>query len=472
VTPRPRVAVLVPFWEFWEQSARGDLRARLRDVAASATTSLAAVEVVAAEVLLSAEDAPLVAERLRAADPEALLVLQVMAVPPGRTTKVLDELADIPLVVWGLHLERAAADAYDHSDIATEGATVGTSQLVTMLVRAERPLALVVGRLNDPGVVAQVADALRAAWAAHRIATGRLARVGSEPPGYDCVVCDPGALTEAIGLEVVEIPPAALARRYQQVGDAAVEQVEIESERTFELATGLTTADEGLRRSLRFAAALEAFDEEHRVDAGAINCHIPELRYAPNIGIAPCFALGRETTRGVPWACAGDMLTAVALLTTKLLGAAALYHELETIDYDADEIVIANTGEHDLAWADPLVTPELRANGWFASDPICGTCACISPPAGPATLLAFVPHPGHPSGFRYIVAEGEFTDRRFPQAGTPNAAFRFNGRSSVDGFTAWSLAGANHHSSSTPGHLADQVAQVADYLRVGLARIS
>ena len=156
---------------------------------------------------MAADDAPRIAERLRAASPDVLLVLQVMAVPPGRTMRVLDALEDLPLVVWGLHLERAAGDDYDHSDIATEGATVGTSQLVSMMVRRARPLALVVGRFNDPSTVARVGHAVSAAWAARRIATGRLARVGSEPPGYDCVVCDPTTLTSATGLEVVDIRP-------------------------------------------------------------------------------------------------------------------------------------------------------------------------------------------------------------------------------------------------------------------------
>jgi L-arabinose isomerase len=472
MTGRPRVGMLVPFWEFWEKSARGDLRAHLRQVAEAAAAALREVDVVASAVLFIPEEAEQVAEQLRASGAEALLVVQVMAVPPARTTRVLDALGDLPLVVWGLHLERRAGEAYDHSDIATEGATVGTSQLVSMLVRRERPFALQVGRLSDPGTVAAVEGALRAAWASRRIASGRLARVGSEPPGYDCVVCDPGELTAAIGLQVIDLAPAELARAYEQTGAVETERVRAETESSFVLADGLTAADEGLRRSLRFAAALERFDGEHGIDAGAINCHLPELRFSPEVGIAPCFALGRETTRGVPWACAGDMLTAVALLTTKLLGAAALYHELETIDYDADELVIANTGEHDLAWADPRVKPQLRANGWFASDPVCGACACMSPPAGPATLVSFVPHPAEPSGFRYIVAEGEFTPRSYPEAGTPNAAFRFRERSAVDGFTAWSLAGANHHSSSTPGHLGDQVARVAAYLRVGLVRVS
>ena len=100
-------------------------------------------------MLLGADDAPRVADSLRSSGAEVLLVVQVMAVPPGRTTRVLDALADLPLVVWGLHLERRAGEEYDHSDIATEGATVGTSQLVSMLTRQARPLALHVGRPSD-----------------------------------------------------------------------------------------------------------------------------------------------------------------------------------------------------------------------------------------------------------------------------------------------------------------------------------
>ena len=175
--PRPRVGVLVPFWEFWEQSARGDLRTRLREVADAVADALPGADVVASEVLIDADGAPQAAERMRAADPEVLLVLQVMAVPPARTTRVLDALSHLPLVVWGIHLERAAGDAYDHSDIATEGATVGTSQLVSMLVRGERPLALVVGRLSDPSTVAAAGE--RCAPPGRRGASRRGASPGS-----------------------------------------------------------------------------------------------------------------------------------------------------------------------------------------------------------------------------------------------------------------------------------------------------
>lgn len=467
-----RVALLVPFWEFWEASARGDVRAHLRDLGRRAGEALPGVEIVAREVLFCAEDAPAVADRLRAGAPEALLVVQAMAVPPARTMAVVDALADLPLVVWALHERREAGGDYDHADITTEGATVGGSQLANLLVRRSDPFAFHVGLLGDAEVHDAVALALRSAAVAHRIRTGTLARVGDPPPGYDCVTCDLGELSAAIGLRVLDVAPADLAARFAAEDEADVERVAAEATRDFALADGLADEDDGLRRSLRFAAALERLGADLDLDAGAINCHLPELRYSQAVGIAPCFALGRETSRGIPWACAGDVLTAVALLTTKLLGGAALYHELETIDYVTDELIIANTGEHDLAWADPASRPELRPNGWFASDPVQGVCACFSPRAGPATIVAFTPHPREPSGFRFVVAEGEFSARRLAGAGTPNGAFRFRDRSGPEGYTDWALAGANHHSSSTPGHLGDAVAAVAGQLGVGVARVS
>lgn len=55
----------------------------------------------------------------------------------------------------------------------------------------------------------------------------------------------------------------------------------------------------------------------------------------------------------MPWTCAGDVITAVAMLTLKLLGGAALSHEIETLDHAAGEALLATSGEHDLAFADP-----------------------------------------------------------------------------------------------------------------------
>jgi L-arabinose isomerase len=201
----------------------------------------------------------------------------------------------------------------------------------------------------------------------------------------------------------------------------------------------------------------------HGLDAGAMNCHVPEIRFGPDIGVAPCFGLGRSTSSGVPWTCAGDVLTAVAMLAGKLLGGAAQYHELETVDYATEEFVLASSGEHDLAFA-AGARPRLVRNEWFAADTHVGACACFSAPAGPATLLAFA---DVGDGYRLIAAEGELTGRSFPATGTANGAFRF--ARGIEAWYDWCLAGANHHASATHGAIAPAVKALARFLGIEAA---
>jgi L-arabinose isomerase len=340
--------------------------------------------------------------------------------------------------------------------------------LTNVLVRRGRPFALVAGRLDDPRAVARVAAGLRAGAVAARLRGARVGRVGRPVDGYDCVDADDARLRAATGIELVPIAAAEVRERYLAVAPERV----VELERETRAAWTVDPAAEGetLQRSLRAACAVEDLVRDHRLDAGAMNCHVPEIRLGAEVGIAPCFGLGRSTSAGVPWTCAGDVVTAVAMLTCRWLGGAALYHELETLDYATGELVVANTGEHDLAFLAPGERPELRRNEWFAADPVPGACACFGPPAGPATLVAFTELDA-PAGYRYVVGEGSFTATRWPDAGTPHAAFRFDHEPAPEAWERWVRAGANHHSSATPGAFGDAVAQVAAFLGTECVRV-
>lgn len=453
----PRVALLSPYWSFFESSFDGDLRATRRELAAEVAALLGGV--LADEVADSRAGGEAAAARIAAARPDALVVVQSMAAPPAHALAALDRLGDLPLVVLVAQRTRRPAGDLDHAAITADGATVGGPQLTNVLIRRERPFALVAGPLED--AAGRLREQVRAAAAAGRLRRARIARVGRPIDGYDCVDCNEAALRAATGIELVPVDPADVRAAYLAAeGGAAVEA---------ELRDGWDVEAPApcVRRSARFAAALEALDARLGVAAGAMNCHVPEIRLGDEPGIAPCFALGRETSRGVPWTCAGDVVTAVAMLTLKLLGGAALYHEIETLDHDSGEALLANSGEHDLAFADPGERPRLRANGWWP-----GACAQFSPPPGPATLAAFTPHPGEPSGFRYVVAEGELTARRLPAAGTVAGAFRFAGGEPVaQAWERWARAGVNHHAAATPGHYGDALASVAAHLGVGVARL-
>lgn len=426
------------------------------------------VEIVGRGTVASREDGAALASRLADDGAEALLVLQTLAVMPAYTLAILRPLADLPVVVWAVHRQRRVSADFDHSAITSEGATVGTPMLTNTLVRAGRPFELVVGLVDDPETAAQVAQALRAGSVAMRLRRARIGRVGPVFDGYDCVDADDALLRDRTGIEAVRIEAAELRDLYAEVTPARVRQLEEETRATFDV-DPLVDAD-SLDRTLRAACAVEDLVDRHALDAGALNCHVPELRFGPEIGIAPCFALGRSTTRGVPWACAGDIVTAIAMLTVKWLGGAANYHELESLDYETGELVIANSGEHDLAFSGDE-RPRLVRNLWYDSDAHCGACACFGAPEGPATLVAFTELAAPAPGYRFIVAPGSFTSTRWPGVGTPHAAFRFANGPAVDAWTRWCRAGANHHSCATVGDLAAQVERVSRFLGVESIRV-
>jgi L-arabinose isomerase len=463
---RPRIGVVSPYWTLWEHTAGPTFRADRMDLARSVAAELSdTIDPVGVEEVASGDDGQAVGRRFVELDVDGILIVQTMAVPAAWTMAAIAALPGVPVVVWALHETGLVDGAFDHASITTQGATVGAPMISNLLSRADRPFELILGRRGDPATLARVRDALRFAGISRGIARARLGRIGRPLDGYAHVDLDDGALREATGIELEYVDPDEVVDRYRAVADEDVRALEAEARRDWTFEQEPTPDD--LDRSLRAALALEAVADAHRLDGGAFNCHVPQFRFGETIGIAPCWGLGRLTSAGRPFTCTGDIVTAVAMLTTKRLGGAAIYHEIEAIDYGTDEVVIANSGEHDTAWLAPGARPRLRPNGWFCGrDAHCGICAVFEPAPGPATLVGFTPHPRARRGFRYVVARGELTDRTFPETGTINGAFRFRDGPVEAAWARWASAGVNHHSSATPGDLSDDVARVAAHLGI------
>jgi L-arabinose isomerase len=454
--PAPRVALLMPYWDFWERSVPYDLRSEREALARAAADALAA-DVVAVAVVDSDAAGEAAAARFEQAGAEAVLLLQTMAAPPARTLPALREL---PVVVWAAQKEGTVPAGFDHEGITSFGATVGAPMVTSMLVRRGRSFELVVAPLARADAVDA---ALRVASAATRLSRARIGRVGPTQPGYDHVAADPDRLRTETGIELVPIAAAEFRDLYLRVSAERVAELERETRALYDV----DVEGDSLERSLRAACALDELAARHALDAGAFNCHVPEIRFGDDVGIAPCFALGRSTSNGIPWTCTGDVVTAIAMLTAKLLGGAAQYHELEALDEETDELVVASSGEHDLGLA-PGIRARLIANAWFAHDPHCGVCACFTAPAGPATLLAFAQLDER---FRFIAAEGEFTGNGWPAVGTANAAFRFGNGQAADAWVRWCYAGAGHHASASPGLFGARVAGVGRFLGIETIRV-
>ncbi|MCY3663439.1 MAG: hypothetical protein OXH28_11565 [bacterium] len=471
-----RAAVVSPYWTFWEASAGGPaLRHDRRLLLEEATDALRrssgpdGIEVACQGLLDSPETGDALADGAPD-DLDVILVVICMAAPSTHGLAFLDRFPGVPVVVWSVQRSRNIRAGFDASDITSAGTAVGTPQLTNMLARSGRPHEIVAGALDDTPSHGRVARAVQVAATASTLRRARIARVGQPPPGYACVDTDAGALRRATGIDLVDVDPADLRSRWCAVDEASTGHLQREVEATAEIAVTWDTAG---RRSLAGAAALEALDDELDLAGGAMNCHVPELRFGSEVGVTPCYGLGRETSRGIPWTCAGDVLTAVAMVVGKRLGGAALYHELEVMDFDTDEVAIANSGEHDMAWCPAGRRPRLQPNPWYTDDPLTGASVWFELPPGPASLIGFTPHAGEPSGYRFIVAEGHITERSLPQSPTVGGVFRFAGEAGIaESWRAWAAAGVNHHSSCSPGHLAGDVATVARYLDIGCVQVA
>ena len=466
----PRVAVVAPYWDFWEPTVGPALRTGRKHLLHTVADGLGVlgVEVVWQGLVDRTDEAMSRGAEVASLGPDAVLVVQTMAVPPSYVQAMLDQLPQ-PVVVWALQDAVTISSEFDASHITSLGATVGTPMLTNLLHRTSRPFDLVVSSTGDPAASATVADRLRAGAVAHRLRGARLARVGQPMDGYGCVDADDDDLGRALGMQVVRISPQDVQDRYQAVTDDEIAVRRQEVYRHFAVGTGPPPADrhqEDLSRTLRLAVAMETLDRDNAIAAGAMNCHVPEIRFGDDPGLTPCFGLGCETTRGIPWSCTGDVLTAVAMLVAKGLSGAALYHEVEAIDFETGEVAIANSGEHDLGWTGDNQTPGFEPNPWFAHDPRTGFRVRFELPVGPASLVGFAHQPDHPSGFSLVVADGEITGRELPKNPTAGGVFRFTTSPVTEAWTRWAGAGVNHHSAIAPGHLAQSVASVAKFAGV------
>ncbi len=446
------VAVIHPYWDFWSSSVPWDLRSDREELLADAVTELGHhADVVRSALVSEPTDARRFVAGLDGID--AVVVVSSMAVPPATGMSVLDLLPDLPVVIWAVSRVGALPPGFSHSDITTAGSTVGAPMLASALARQGRPFDVVASTLEDPG---GIGTAVQCATAAGRVRQARLLRIGEPISGYTTVVPPEG---EGHGFHptLVELPAEDLAGRTRGADSEQVARTVADIEQTFTIAAGVDPV--GLQRVAAAEVALREVLEEHGCSGGALNCHVAALRPHADFGIAPCLALGRLTSEGLPFTCTGDVLTALAMLAVQALDLPTLYHEIEALDHDRDEAILANTGEHDRRLCgDGRV--DLIPNVWYEHDPITAPCAMFTIPPGPASLVGFVFAPTP----RFVVAEGEFTGRRSPSTGTPHAGFRFHSGSVGEAWARWAATGVIHHSAATNAHVGDRIRVLAQHL--------
>ena len=394
---------------------------------------------------------------------DVIVFAPTMAAPPAWAWNAIDGI-DVPVIAVGAQESATVPSDYDTEAATARSLPVGLVMFTNVLVRRGHPFVTVVGELSAPELREQLAVALRAAAVRSRILRSPLLAIGEPIEGYDDVMAD-GAELRALGVRSVPVSRTELDAAFEAVNQGRVLDLAAEARRTTDASA---VVDDVLHRSCRLALALEDIVGAHDACGGAVNCHGPLLRRNPVIGVTACLGVSFCSTHGVPFACTGDIPTAIALVVGKVMTRSALYCELYQMDLVDDWILVANGGEGDFTSCEPGTPVRLLPEDHYAGERGAGTAVAFELSRGPATLISLSPVAAAPGGWVLVVAEGEILDSRHPTMEGPNGRFRFASGPVAEAFAVWCAAGATHHAVVLRGHRRIELRTLTELLGITL----
>jgi L-fucose isomerase-like protein len=298
------------------------------------------------------------------------------------------------------------------------------------------------------------------AAAASTIRGARLGLLGGIVPGYGDVVLDEGP-ARSLGLELVALDRDAIARaeaatddRSDRDGDGLPEAMALED-----------AARPLLARSLRVHAMLRRLADDAGLDAIALNCHSDVLRWSDSLGIVSCLASTLLWSAGMPVACTGDAVTAVALMMASRIAGSAQYCEGYAVESDTGELLVSSCGMADLRLLPPGARARVCPNELYPGRHGLGLATRFDFAPGPATIAAFAPATGgRPS--RLVAAAGELRARGFQHLNGPSGMFGFDRPGRGIAGQAWIDAAPAHHLALVQGDRRPELSAASRFLGV------
>jgi L-arabinose isomerase len=395
------------------------------------------------------------AGQLVAQNIDVLLLIPMMAVKADIGMES-SRLAGASLVIWNVHESISLPSRYDAAALVSHSGNVGTLALTNALLREGRRFLLTTGYWQDSGVRVQVVEQLRSAGVATSLRRLQLGIIGEPFQGMLDISLDDDVLSHN-GLNIaMSIPASVIQKAIAGISDEALSNEVRCMKRTFSCER---LTEDALQASGRLALALEDVVVSNQLDGGAVNCHSAGWREDPKLGVLGCYAVSRLASRGVPFACTGDLCTGLAMVIADRLSGTAFYCEVDMLDYTSDEALLSNSGEMDYRYS-AVDREELVPHSFYCTAAGVSAVTSGTLKSGPATLLALTPLPD--KRIRLIAASGQVLDRKAKNLEISNCVFKFDRTPINRAFEEWCLAGANHHAVLMEGRHLKALRQIAE----------
>jgi L-arabinose isomerase len=167
------------------------------------------------------------------------------------------------------------------------------------------------------------------------------------------------------------------------------------------------------------------------------------------------------TARGVPCSGEGDLKNCQAMKVMDLLGAGGSFAEIYAMDFREGSLLVGHDGPFHLGIAEGR--PILRGLGLYHGKRGFGVGVEAAVRNGPVTILGLTQT--RDGRLKFLAAEGESLPGERVRIGNTNTRVRFDlGPAAF--MNAWCREGPTHHFALGCGHVAAQLAKVADLLDV------
>lgn len=343
----------------------------------------------------------------------------------------------------------------------------GSAALPEMCAALER-LGLVArsvaGHLEDARAWGKIGRVVRAAAVAANLRRARYGLLGHLYPGMFDIASNLTSVCSTLGghVEILELDD--LRRLFDEVDETQTDAKLEEVESVFEIAPG--TDLDNVRFQARAAVALDRLVDEYDLDTLAYfhmgNSHDIYSRLATALPLGATIL----STRGVPTVTEFELRAGIAMLVTGMLGGGGTFSEGQALDFDRGHVEL---GHNDAA--DASITsarPLIRSLEVFHGK--AGGGASVEATVRPGPVTQFSIGELRDGTLRFVASEGVAVPGPALRIGNTTTRVDF-GCDPGDWTEAWAESGSTHHWSMCAGHLAEDIAAVADLLGVEFVRI-
>jgi len=382
--------------------------------------------------------------------------------------------AECPVVLVGLQRPVTLSQEYTLQTMIGAGSPCQMPEAYSAFVRCgKQPAGILYGELyNDKRIQKDIIEWCHAANAKRAFKGSIFGYMGHSYEGMLDMNFDPTAVTRQLGAHVRFLEMCELVKHIEDCTQSELDQKLKQIKETFDLkdkSFDPTTKDideADIQWAVKVSVGLDKLVHNNGLSGFAYyyegeNNSIYE-RAASNLMIGNSLM----TTNGISMAGEGDMKTCLAMYLTSALGCGGSFAELNSVDFDADIVLVGHDGPHDIRISDKK--PMIRGLSLMHGKKGYGVSVEFSIQHGPMTMVGI----GSDVDGKYhlIVAEGESLEGWVPPVGNtltrgyfgPNAA----------GFVEdWSRACICHHQSLAIGHCGDMVEKFAKLMDLDVIKV-